>query len=286
MRLVILSSLAMLAFAANSVLNRWAVGGGLIGPVAFGLIRLAAGALTLAVLLGLRHWFARGALLAQARGRVAGVLGLLVYLLGFSAAYLKLDAGVGALILFGVVQITMFAGAVLARDSVPGLRWFGALLAFGGLTLLLAPVGAAVSLPHAGAMALAGLGWGIYSLAGRGQADALAATSANFVLALPLGMLVLLAVQPGHVTGGGAALAVISGAVTSGLGYTLWYRVVPQLGAARAGVVQLSVPLLAASGGVLLGEAVGLRFVVAAGLVLLGVALGMVQAGGKSRAIR
>lgn len=287
MRLVGLSLLAMVAFAANSVLNRWAVGGGLIDPVGFALIRLAAGALMLSVLLVARHWFAAGPMRAQRGGRVAGVLGLMVYLLGFSVAYLALDAGVGALILFGVVQMTMFGGAVLAREAVPRLRWLGALLAFAGLVLLLAPGGGAasgtisgaVSLPHAAAMAMAGIGWGIYSLAGRGQVDALAATAANFVLALPLGLLVLLVMPMGHVTAEGAGLAVVSGAVTSGIGYALWYSVVPRLGAARAGVLQLSVPLIAALGGVLLGEAVGLRFVLAAGLVLAGVALGMVQSG-------
>ncbi len=283
---MVLSVVALVAFAGNSVLNRWAVGGGLIGPVGFAVIRLAAGALTLAGMVVARHWLVAGALWAPRVGRVAGVLGLLIYLFAFSAAYLALDAGVGALILFGMVQITMFAGAVLARDAVPPRRWLGALVAFGGLVLVLAPGGGAVSLPHAAAMALAGIGWGIYSLAGRAQTDALAATAANFGLALPVGLLVLLLVPHGPMTAAGAGLAVASGAVTSGIGYAIWYTVVPQLGAARAGVAQLSVPVIAALGGVILGEAVTGRFALATALVLAGVGLGVYQSGGSGRAIR
>lgn len=274
---------AMVAFAANSVLNRVAVGGGLMEPAGFAVLRLAAGAAMLVLLVALRRRVAGGVWWPGLRGRLSGVAGLLAYLFGFSAAYLVLGAGAGALILFGMVQITMFAGAVLAREEVPARRWIGAAVAFGGLLVLFAPGGGAISLPHAGAMVLAGIGWGVYSLAGRGQADALAATAANFVLALPVGLLVLLVVPFGKVDATGALLAVTSGAITSGLGYALWYRLVPQLGAARAGVAQLSVPVIAALGGVALGEAVGLRLVLASALVMAGVALGLVQGGRAGR---
>lgn len=288
MKLFLLTALAMLAFAANSVLNRMAVGAHLIDPLGFALVRLLAGAAMLALLLGLRA-LRGGAVWPGWAGRGAGVLGLLVYLVAFSLAYLSLDAGAGALILFGAVQVTMFAGAVIGREAVPRRRWLGAGLAFGGLVVLMAPGSAAVPSLQAGAMmALAGLGWGVYSLAGRGARDALGATAWNFLLAVPVaiavGGLALPMLPPGQpimaAAPMGVALAVISGAVSSGLGYALWYALVPGLGAARAGVAQLTVPLIAAAGGaVLLGEGVGLRFALAAALVLGGVALASLQSG-------
>ncbi|MES2665808.1 MAG: DMT family transporter [Pseudomonadota bacterium] len=272
MRLFLLTAVAMLAFAANSLLTRAGVAAGLIGPMEFALWRVVAGTGVLGLLVVLR-----GGRLWPAR--VAGGAGLVVYLVGFSLAYAGLSAGIGALILFGVVQITMFGGAVLAREPVPVARWIGAGVAFAGLVVLLAPGGASVSLYHAGLMAAAGAGWGYYSLAARpkdagGQGDPLGVTAANFVLAVPVVAMVW-AVLPGGVGAApmGIGLAVVSGAVTSGLGYALWYRLVPQLGAARAGVAQLTVPVLAALGGIALGEDVTLRFAIAAGLVLGGVGL-------------
>ena len=266
MRLFLLTAVVMVAFAANSVLNRMAVGEGGIGAVEFALIRVLAGAV---VLLALVAWRGRG----WRGASLAGVAGLSVYLFGFSLAYGQLDAGTGALILFGVVQVTMFVGALLAGEAVPGRRWAGAGLALAGLAVLVAPAGA--SWMGFAAMAAAGLGWGVYSLAGRGARDALAATAGNFALALipAAGVALLAGVEFAAVTGRGVALAVVSGAVTSGLGYALWYAVLPALGAGRAAVAQLTVPLIAAAGGaVLMGEAVGWRFAVAAALVLGGVA--------------
>ncbi len=274
MRLVWLTGLAMAAFAANSVLNRMAVTQAAMDPVDFAVVRLLAGAAALALLVVWR----RGPVWAGWSGRGAGVFGLLVYLFGFSLAYVDLAAGIGALILFGMVQITMFGGAVIAREDVPATRWLGAGLAFAGLVWLVSPAGQAVAVAPAAMMAAAGVGWGIYSLAGRGACDPLAATAANFCLAVP----VVLAVAVWRfdwaaLTGFGVGLAVISGAVTSGMGYALWYAVVPQLGAARAGAAQLSVPILAAlAGAVWLGEPLGWRFMVAAAVVLGGVALASV----------
>ena len=266
MRLFLLTAVVMVAFAANSVLNRMAVGEGGIGAVEFALIRVLAGAV---VLLALVAWRGRG----WRGASLAGVAGLSVYLFGFSLAYGQLDAGTGALILFGVVQVTMFGGALLAGEAVPRRRWAGAGLALAGLAVLVAPAGA--SWMGFAAMAAAGLGWGVYSLAGRGARDALAATAGNFALALipAAGVALVAGVEFGTVTGRGVMLAVVSGAVTSGLGYALWYAVLPALGAGRAAVAQLTVPLIAAAGGaVLMGEAVGWRFAVAAALVLGGVA--------------
>ena len=268
MRLFLLTALTMLAFAANSVLNRLAVAPGHIGAVEFAMIRVVAGAATLAAVLIVQ----RGGLAwPGVRGRLAGVAGLSAYLLGFSLAYRGLDAGTGALVLFGTVQVTMFAGALVLREAVPARRWAGAVLALAGLTIIAAP--GAVAVGPLGLMAVAGVGWGIYSLAGRGASDPLVATAWNFLLSvslvLPLGLIAGLEVPEGH----GVLLAVISGAVTSGLGYALWYQVLPRLGAARAAVAQLTVPVIAALGGaLLLAELPGLRFWLAAALVLGGVA--------------
>lgn len=282
MRLFLLTALTMLAFAANSVLNRWAVGPGHIGAVEFAMIRLVAGAVTLGVLV---LWSRRGLAWPGLRGRVAGVLGLAAYMIGFSLAYRGLDAGTGALVLFGTVQVTMFAGALIAREAVPGRRWAGAVLAMGGLVLIAAPGAAApgsAGLVPIALMAVAGFGWGVYSLAGRAASDPLAATAWNFVLAVPLVLpLALVGLQTPDVPG--VVLAVVSGALTSGLGYALWYAVLPQLGAARAAVAQLTVPVIAAVGGaVLLAEVPGLRFWLAAGLVLGGVALASLPVRGRA----
>src|SRR5690606_25197566 len=169
--------------AANSVLNRMGVGQGHIGAVDFAVVRLLAGAAMLGLLISVRHLRRAGTLSPGApRRRVVGAMSLLVYLFGFSLAYGALDAGVGALILFGMVQITMFAGALILGEAVMPRRWLGAGLAFAGLMWLLAPgAGTAVSAPHAAMMAAAGLGWGVYSLSARGAADPLGATAWNFL---------------------------------------------------------------------------------------------------------
>ncbi|MEE9428764.1 MAG: DMT family transporter [Paracoccaceae bacterium] len=273
MRLLFLTSLVMIAFAANSVLNRMALVGDGTGPAAFAMIRLAAGAVFLLLLATLRS---DRAVPWRANGRVWGVLMLALYVLGFSFAYVSLNTGVGALILFGGVQITMFAGALIAREAVPAARWIGAAIAFGGLMVLLLPAGGVAPDPvGALLMAAAAIGWGVYSLLGRGVDDPLGSTAANFALALPIGVVVF-AIFSGEITPRGATLAVISGAVTSGAGYALWYSVLPRLAASVAAVAQLTVPVIAAAGGVVfLGEPVSLRFFVAAALVLLGIAISL-----------
>jgi len=275
MRLFLLIALTMIAFAANSVLNRMALTGGSIDAMSFGSIRLIAGAVMLA---GLSLWL-RGGLRLRGPGRITGVAALLIYIYGFSAAYTVLDAGLGALILFGVVQITMFAGGILGGEAMPARRWTGAALAFGGLGWMLWPgAGPQVSPAHGLAMAAAGLGWGVYSLAGRRAGDALQATAANFTLAAPIGVALGLAMQAGgpvpHPDRAGIALAILSGAITSGLGYALWYRVLPSLPASVAAVAQLTVPVIAIAGGVLfLGERPEAQTLLAGALVLGGVAL-------------
>ncbi|WP_095588504.1 DMT family transporter [Actibacterium ureilyticum] len=274
MRLLLLGFLTMSAFAANSLLNRAALSDQGIGPAQFASIRLAAGAAMLLILLALRE----RRLVWQPRADPRAVAGLWAYMLGFSFAYVSLPAGLGALILFGGVQITMFGGAVLGGERAPLARWLGAAISLGGLGLLFAPgAGGPISPVGAGLMALAAIGWGVYSLRGRVVRDPLAATSVNFVWAL-LASLPVLALYgwDAAITPRGVALAVISGAVTSGMGYALWYAILPPLGATRGALAQLSVPVIAlAAGWVFLAEPVGLRAVLAALLVLGGVAVGL-----------
>ncbi|MGI9393319.1 MAG: DMT family transporter [Boseongicola sp.] len=263
----------MVAFAANSVLNRWALLDGHTGPAAFQALRVISGATCLAVLLTVRS----GVPKLFGKGRALGTGALLIYMVGFSFAYVVLDAGIGALILFGGVQITMFAGALLGGDRPPAARWIGSAIAFSGLVWLLWPgaVGAPPLLPAA-MMAAAALGWGIYSLFGRNATDPLAETGANFICAAPLALLVWIIV-PDDMTATGAMLAILSGAVTSGLGYALWYSVLPHLDAAVAALAQLTVPVIAVLGGVfLLGETTTARLVLASIVVLGGVAFGVV----------
>jgi drug/metabolite transporter (DMT)-like permease len=266
----------MAAFAANSVLNRMAVGGGEMSPGLFAVIRTFSGAMILLTLVAIRS---RPVKVGRGWG---GAVALALYMGGFSLAYLGLDTGVGALILFGGVQITMFAGAVVGGDQVPARRWIGAAISLGGLAVLLWPDEATGALPWFSAvlMGVAAVGWGVYSLIGRRAVDPLAATARNFARAVPLTLpLLVIGWSEGWVvTGSGLAYAVIAGAVTSGLGYALWYHLLPTLGATRAAVAQLSVPVLAALGGTLiLAEPLELRFVVATGLVLGGIALSLVQ---------
>lgn len=273
MRLFVLTTLTMIAFAANSVLNRLALVDGGIDPASFGAIRLGAGALTLTVL----------ALLSPGEGlKRAGdwraAAALFAYIFGFSFAYLSLDAGLGALILFGMVQITMFAGGLFGGERPPPQRWIGASVACAGLVWLLLPGGAIeVSVMHAAFMLFAGCGWGIYSLLGRGAKDPLRATAANFLYAAPFGVLLagLLAFRgESAVSTSGVLLAILSGAVTSGLGYALWYRVLPQLLPSVAAVAQLTVPVIALAGGlVFLAEPVPWGVVLPACIVLGGVAV-------------
>lgn len=262
----------MLAFAANSVLNRLAIRVEGVDPLDFAALRLGAGAVVLLVLAKGQT----GPLLT--RRRMIGTAGLLAYMLGFSLAYRQLDAGTGALILFGVVQLAMFAMALRA-EPVPANRIFGAMIAFAGLVWLVWPgAGARVDPPAALAMAVAGIGWAVFSLIGRRETAPLAATAASFALAALPAAAVALGFAPGGMSLGGVALAVLSGAVTSGLGYALWYRILPQLGTARAAVAQLTVPPLALGLGVLLlAERPGLAALAATAVIVLGVGVSLIR---------
>ena len=273
-RLSLLAAITMVAFAGNSILNRMALAEELISPDAFAAIRLTSGALALAVLVS----FSQKGLGWLGKGSAVGAISLAVYAIGFSFAYLRIDAGLGALLLFGVVQITMFASALINRqESISTLRWLGTGMAFGGLVLLLLPGAAAPSLPFAALMIVSALGWGFYTLAGKQATDPLASTAANFLYAAPAGLIAwTLAPSTEILTPTGVSLALLSGIVTSGMGYALWYFILPQLRTTTAALAQLTVPVIAAVGGVLLlGENMTLIFVVATALVLAGVGISL-----------
>ncbi len=274
MQIFLLVALTMTAFAANSILNRIGVAQYGMDPMDFATIRTAAGAGMLWLLVARRD-MARPVVLAPKR--FAGALALAVYMIGFSWAYITLDAGLGALILFGVLQVIVFGWAVVEGQNIPALRWLGAVIALVGLCVLLWPTGTAPP-PFVGSLAMvaAGASWAVYTLLGRAEPDALGATAGNFLLCLPLVALATLFGSAGVLSIGGIISAVTAGAITSGLGYALWYRLLPQLPTTVGGIAQLSVPVIAVAAGVaLLGEELTARLVIAGVLVLGGIAVSL-----------
>ncbi|TAH34320.1 MAG: EamA family transporter [Planctomycetota bacterium] len=263
-----LTAATMIAFAANSLLCRAALQHDAIGPARFTAIRILAGALALAPLAWTRSSPARR------HGTWPAAIALFAYALFFSLAYVRLQAGTGALLLFGTVQAAMIAWGLRGGERPGPVTWLGLAGALGGLAWLLLP---GISAPHPFGAALmigAGLSWSAYSIFGRGAADPIAATAGNFLRAVPLAAAALFALGLREtMTARGLALAAISGALTSGLGYVLWYAALRSLPVTSAAIVQLAVPVVAAAGGVLLlGERPGLRLVLAGSLVLAGVA--------------
>jgi drug/metabolite transporter (DMT)-like permease len=268
---LILTALAMLAFAANSVLTRRALAGSDIAPGTFVAIRLISGAL----MLGALGVWRPGSIIPR-RSDLGGIGFLLVYAVAFTFAYVRLGAAVGALILFPTVQLTLVTLASL-RGSLPSRREvLGSFTALAGIAWLLAPNVTMPSLVAAGMMALAGVAWGLYTAQGRGTKDPFARTARNFLGAAPLAFLLALASPGLHPSALGIVLAVVSGAVTSGLGYVLWYTVLPRLTASGAGAAQLLVPAIASVAGVTwLGEQASVALVGGSTLILLGVGLVM-----------
>ncbi|MDX1298973.1 MAG: DMT family transporter, partial [Pseudomonas sp.] len=250
-RTLLLTALALLAFAGNSLLCRLALRDTAIDAASFTSLRLLAGAVTLWLLLRLRTTHHSSA------GSWPAAIALFVYAAAFSFAYIHLDAGAGALILFGAVQLSMLAWGIYRGERLGLKGYSGLLLAFAGLLVLLLP---GASRPPTGAallMLLAGVAWGAYSLLGRGVSDALAATTGNFLRAAPLALLLsVLHIEQISWDTPGLIYALLSGALTSGVGYAIWYSALRGLQAFQAACVQLSVPIIAAlAGSLLLGEA-------------------------------
>ena len=276
--LVVPTAFALIAFAANSLLCRVALAHGGIDAASFTAIRLAAGAAVLALLLAMRRSAAAARTAGSSPalgGHWRGGAALFAYAAGFSIAYIAVGAATGALLLFGAVQATMLGVGLWQGERLTRWQWAGFALALLGLIALLLPGTAAPPLLPALWMLGAGVAWGLYSLWGRGSDDPVSDTAGHFVRALPFAAaFVLTQVDALRVDALGLACAIASGAIASGLGYALWYRVLPRLGALRAASLQLAVPALAALGGVLLlDEALDATRLLAGAVILGGIAL-------------
>lgn len=269
----------MLAFAANSLLCRMALGNELIDAASFTSVRVISGAVTLSLIL-----LACGQRVGGGTTDWRTIATLFTYMAFFSFAYLSLSAGTGALILFGAVQLTMFVFALREGEHFPPISWMGLALAILGLVYLVSPGLTAPDLSGAILMAVAGIAWGFYSLLGRSAANPLRATAKNFLYSAPLVVIVsLFFLDDMSLSSTGLALAVASGAVASGCGYVIWYAALPGLTATRAATVQLSVPAIAAFGGVLmLSEEITLRLLLASVATLGGVAIVLAQRAAKA----
>jgi drug/metabolite transporter (DMT)-like permease len=278
-RTVLLTVVAMLAFAANSLLCRLALGHRLIDAATFTSVRVISGALTLSLIVLLRR---RPRDRSTANWRSAAML--FTYMAFFSFAYLSLSAGTGALVLFGAVQLTMFIVALREGEHFSLLSWAGLTAAILGLIYLVSPGLTAPDPVGAVLMAVAGIAWGFYSLLGRGAADPLEATARNFVYSVPLVLIVsLFFLRDFSSSPNGLALAVASGAIASGCGYVIWYAALAGLTGTRAATVQLTVPVIAAFGGVvLLSEQITLRLLIASVATLGGVAIVVAQRAAKA----
>jgi drug/metabolite transporter (DMT)-like permease len=272
-RLTTLLMLAMLAFAGNSLLCRLALQNTDIDAATFTTIRLVSGALTLWLFVRIR-----GGTFGM-EGSWPSALALFVYAAGFSFAYVSLPAATGALLLFGAVQVTMIGYGIWTRERATARHFLGFSLAFAGLLSFLLPGIAAAPLRGSMLMLCAGAAWGIYSLRGRGSSAPVKVTAGNFLRAAPIAMaLSVLTIGDASPDGAGVGYAIVSGALTSGIGYVLWYSVLPSLKATQAASAQLSVPMIAALGGVLLlGEPLSLRVIVASVAILGGLSLTLLE---------
>ena len=269
-RTIGLTIVAMLAFAANSVLCRLALARGSIDPASFTLVRVGSGVATLWLMLAL---MGRGSVM---QGSWRAAFALFAYAAGFSFAYVTLSAGAGALVLFGAVQATMVTTGLVRGERLTVSQWFGFVVALAGLAALLTPGAAAPPIGGALLMLAAGVAWGAYSLLGRSAVDALPGTAGNFLRALPMAVVLAAALAAAFDTKldqSGLVYAIMSGAVASGLGYTIWYAALPGLSPAQGASVQLSVPVITAlAGTIALGEAITIRLTLSSIAILGGIA--------------
>lgn len=279
-RALFFTALAMLAFAGNSLLCRVALKDTSIDAASFTSIRLVSGAITLWLIVKMR----RRSQADVGQGNWISALALFVYAIAFSFAYVQLSAATGALLLFGAVQATMIGRGLWVGDKLGALQWAGFLLAVAGLAGLQLPGLSAPPMTSAAWMISAGVAWGVYSLRGKGAGDPTHVTAGNFIRAAPMAVLLSLVIFAGSRLGGrigepaldtnGLLYAVASGAITSGIGYAIWYTALPALKATQAATVQLSVPVIAAFGGIVwLGESLSWRLVLASAAILGGIAL-------------
>lgn len=271
MKALALTTFALVCFALNSILCRMALAAGEIDAASFTLVRLVSGAVVLAMILAVN----RKTQSVIKSGNWPSAFFLFAYAIAFSFAYLGLTAATGALILFGFVQLTMIGVSIFRGERPTLFEFVGLIVAAGGLTYLVFPGLTAPPLLGSALMAAAGIAWGFYTLRGKGSDDPLADTAGNFVRSVPMIVVAAIPFLAGfNISGRGVLLAVLSGAVASGIGYAVWYSALKFHSATRAGVLQLSVPLLAAVGGVLLlGELADVRLAVAGTLILGGIGI-------------
>jgi len=278
-QILLLTSVAMVAFAGNSLLCRFALAQSGLDPASFTTIRLVAGALMLGIIVAIGRRSSAPDGLRSSGSWLSG-FALFAYAARFSFAYVSLTAATGALVLFGAVQISMVGYAISQGGRLGAVKIAGLLLALAGLTCLLWP-GLSAPPPVASLlMLIAGLAWGVYTLRGRGAKDPLRTTAVNFLMSIPFTLVLsVVMVNKVHVSETGIWFAIASGALTSGVGYAIWYWVLPFLKATNASIVQLSVPVIAVFGGaVLLKEPVTLRLFITSIVILGGIALVTVEA--------
>jgi drug/metabolite transporter (DMT)-like permease len=269
LKTIIFTGLALIAFAANSVLCRMALGNGAIDASGFTVIRLLSGTIVLLIIISTSG----NTTGKSAKGSWTSSLMLFLYAITFSYAYISLDTGTGALILFGSVQITMILMSHISGTRLHITEWAGVLIAFTGFIYLILPGVTTPSLVGFLLMTVAGIAWGIYTLRGRGSKSPLMDTTFNFLRTTPLAVLLAISTFSNiNYSFEGIVLALLSGGVTSGIGYTIWYYALGGLSSTQAAVLQLSVPVIAALGGVIfVSEAITLRLSVSAALVLGGI---------------
>ncbi len=270
LRLITLTILTLVAFAANSVFARLALVDPANDPISFTLVRLFAGAVVLF------YVFVRSGksdpIVFSLKSLVLPLM-LFSYAIFFSLAYVMIDTGTGALILFASVQLTMVLVAICRGLRLNIIEWCGFLLAFSGLIYLLFPGLTAPPLAASILMALSGLSWGVYSLVGQGASNPILLTARNFVFLIPI-VFILALIFPLTLTDQGYLWAILSGALTSGLGYVLWYIILKHLLTSTAAILQLSVPAIAAFGGVMfLNETITLRLVIATAIIFTGISI-------------
>ena len=272
MRLFILTFLALLAFSANSILNRWALLDGATGPITFAFVRVLSGALFLWLIVALndKNW--------RPKFKIFPSISLAIYITCFSIAYLNLGIGIGAVVLFGAVQFTMFGLAALSSEEISPWRILGALISFSGVCILFLPNETFdIKINEMLVMILAAIGWGVYSFLGKNATEPLLETTQNLVWAIPF-VSIFFIISPDGIGAKSFMLAIISGAITSGLGYVIWYSILPFLKTSFAAILQLSVPLMAAIAGVLFfSEKMTIELVFATILVILGTFVSLIK---------
>jgi len=269
---IILTIFALIAFAANSVLNRLALSTLSIDAPSFTIIRLVSGGIVLLLILLVKN---NATIAATPKGSWLSSVMLFTYAIAFSLAYITLDTATGALILFAAVQISMLLISLIKGTRLSAFEWLGIFIAFAGFVYLVYPDLATPSVKGFLLMSLAGTAWGVYTLKGRGTKDALADTTYNFIRCIPFAfLLMLMTFDQSSISLKGVILAMMSGAIASGIGYTVWYEALRGLSATQAAVVQLSVPIIAAVGGVLfVSEQLTQRLMISIVFVLGGILL-------------